>query len=110
MKVTYYADDATQKAASDAIACQDAVNGWAIIHSLHRHIEAMRSSKVVNANGDECQLAGDERNQHPVVILFLDKLVNLAVRENLSRRVSDAYQACIALSRGENAEFEITPL
>ena len=60
-------NECLNKAASDAIAVQDAVNMIAVAGSFHRHLKAMR----------ETGMSGDELNNHPVTICFSSKISSL---------------------------------
>ena len=94
-KVTIKADEATRKAASDAVLAQNACNGRALLGSLVEHLDTMLNEGT------------DIRNQHPVTITFLDKLASLAYTQNFTERVSKAHAACQELSDGQDVEWEI---
>jgi hypothetical protein len=66
-------------------------------------------------------LLGDEFNQHPVLIAFLDKLNSLSRIQRLgpgqgdwdqdaADRITNAHQACEDLAAGKDIEWEVTPL
>ena len=91
-------NEAVQKAASDAVAVQDAVNLVAIVGSFHRHLLALRQANV----------CGDDLNNHPVSIAFVSKFNSLC-RMNFDRE-SAAFDAIDRLQRGEDVEFDVIPL
>ena len=62
---------ALQRAYADALSCQDATNGAALITSLARHMPALWDE--VRAKGE----GTDAMNHHPVIGLFLSKLCSL---------------------------------
>ena len=90
--------ESIKKAASDAIAVQDAVNMIAVVGSFHRHLKAMRE------NG----LSGDEINNHPVTICFASKISSLC-RKTPSRE-ADAFLASNKMANGENIQYEVIPI
>lgn len=96
--VAQAASEVIQKAASDALAVQDAVNLVAIIGCFHRHLLALRQVNV----------CGDDLNNHPVSLAFVSKLNSLC-RMSLDREIK-AFEAIDRLQRGEDAEFEVLPL
>lgn len=91
-------NEAVQRAASDAVAVQDAVNLVAIVGCFHRHLLALKQANV----------CGDDLNNHPVSIAFVSKFYSLC-RLSLARE-SAAFDAIDRLERGEDAEFEVIPL
>ncbi len=97
-------DEQTRAAATEACDIQDACNGRAVLAALVRRLDAMPD------------LDGDKRNQHPVLIAYLDKLASLAKTQYLatwdkvSHRIHAAHEACYSLRNGESVEWEIFPL
>jgi len=92
-------DEATREAASDACFVQDAVNGRAVLASLVRHLDAMPD------------LDGDRKNQHPVTIAYLDKMLSLArAQGHCDERTNAAHVACEKLRKGEPVEWLIYPI
>tara|TARA_R110002167_G_scaffold207033_3_gene411218 strand:+ start:1117 stop:1476 length:360 start_codon:yes stop_codon:yes gene_type:complete len=87
-----------QKAASDAIAVQDAVNLIAVVGSLHRHLKAMR----------ETGMSGDEINNHPVTICFASKISSLC-RMTVERETK-AFGAIEKMANGETVQYEVIPI
>jgi hypothetical protein len=96
--VAHAANEVVQKAASDALAVQDAVNLIAIVGSFHRHLLALQQANVF----------GDDLNNHPVSLAFVSKLNSLC-RMSLDREIK-AFEALDRIQRGEDAEFEVIPL
>jgi hypothetical protein len=91
-------NECLMKAASDAIAVQDAVNMIAVVGSLHRHLKAMR----------ETGMSGNEINNHPVTICFTSKIVSLC-RMTVERETK-AFGAIEKLAIGEAVEYEVIPI
>lgn len=115
MNIIYLPDSVTSKAAKDALEYQDACNGTGVLHSLSRHFTAMRSESMytgINEQGEATnyKLDTDTCNQHPVMILFLDKLTSLANIKDNSESWQDvdlALDACNLLADGKSAEWTI---
>jgi hypothetical protein len=87
-----------QQAASDALAVQDACNLSGVVHGFARAMEA-----VV----DDCRSkkqGSDEYKEHPIVIMFMDKLVSMT-RWNgaLTNGFINAYDDCKKMA-GESVE------
>lgn len=93
---TIHADEATQQAARNAVAIQDAVNLRAIVAQLLEDIDAMRRTAGLDGNGI---------NNHPVVLAYVSKLNSLC-RMNTKREMA-ALQAIDQLARGEDVECEV---
>lgn len=91
-------NECLQKAASDAIEVQDAVNMIAVVGSFHRHLKAMR----------ETGMSGDELNNHPVTICFISKLSSLC--RMTTSRAADAFLASQKMANGENIQYEVIPI
>tara|TARA_R110000868_G_scaffold93618_2_gene258937 strand:- start:14301 stop:14609 length:309 start_codon:yes stop_codon:yes gene_type:complete len=87
-----------KKAASEAIAVQDAVNMIAVVGSFHRHLKAMR----------ETGMSGDEINNHPVTICFASKLSSLC--RMTADREANAFGAIEKLTGGEAVQYEVIPI
>lgn len=93
--------DIVQKHAKDALLMQDACNSGGVINSLADIKRALSK--------DALKTGTDAVNQHPIIIVILDKLNSLARIQgsgNLSR-IMKAYDAVDRLSRGESAEWEV---
>ncbi|QDT24409.1 hypothetical protein [Gimesia chilikensis] len=90
--------ESLRKAASDAIAVQDAVNLIAVAGCFHRHLKAMR----------ETGISGDELNNHPVTICFASKISSLC-RMTPSRE-ADAFLASQKMANGETIQYEVIPI
>ncbi|KAA0139144.1 hypothetical protein FYZ48_10900 [Gimesia chilikensis] len=91
-------NESLRKAASDAIAVQDAVNLIAVAGSFHRHLTAMR----------ETGMSGDELNNHPVTICFASKISSLC-RMTVDRE-ANAIEAIEKLAVGEVVQYEVIPI
>ena len=91
-------NECLQKAASDAIAVQDAVNLIAVVGCFHRHLKAMR----------ETGMSGDELNNHPVTICFISKLSSLC-RLTVERETK-ALGAIEKMANGEAVQYEVIPI
>lgn len=91
-------NECLMKAASDAIAVQDAVNMIAVAGSFHRHLKSMRE------NG----MSGDEINNHPVTICFISKLSSLC--RITADREANAFESIQKLAIGETVEYEVIPI
>ncbi len=96
---TFQADDATQQAARNAAAVQDAVNLRAIVAQLLEDIDSMRKAACLD---------GNDVNNHPVVLAYVSKLNSLC-RMTTEREMA-ALQAIDKLARGEDVECEVLPL
>ncbi len=93
-------DEQTKAAAEEAVAIQDACNGRAVLAALVRRLDAMPD------------LDGDKRNQHPVMIAYLDKLASLAHTQGpgINDRILKAHDACLELKEGKAVDWEIFPI
>jgi len=96
---TFHADNATQQAARNAAAVQNAVNLRAIVARLLEDIDSMRQS---------AGLDGNEVNNHPIVLAYVSKLNSLC--RMTSEREMAALQAIDQLARGEDVECEVIRL
>lgn len=96
---TFLADEATKRAAENAIAVQDAVNLRAILAQLLREVDTMRQS---------ADLDGNAINNHPVIVSYLSKLNSLC-RMTTEREIA-ALQAIDRLAQGHDVQFEVIPL
>jgi len=92
------ADPVRQKAASDAVQVQDAVNLVAIVGCFYRHLLALSQSGI----------SGDDLINHPVSLAFTSKLNSLC-RMTLDREMA-ALSAIDQIEKGETVEYEIIPL
>jgi hypothetical protein len=108
MKVTYYANEFVKKAAQDALDVQNASNSIGVGNTLMRHmVEMNRNCEVKTIHGRH-SIDSPTMSQHPVIILFLDKLGSLARVQDLSNPIiSNAYAACNKLAAGEDVEWEV---
>ena len=96
--ITYVADEATQKFASDAIAVQDAVNFGAVVRSLVRHLDAIERAD------------SDSQMKHPAATYFVDKLAEMSGIQGLgSGRASECYDHCKKLANGEDVTITVIP-
>jgi len=99
--VTAVADgtnEVEQRAASDAVAVQDAVNLVAIVNAWQRHLTAMHRAGI----------CGDSLINHPVNLAFVSKLNSLC-RMTFEREMA-ALSAIDRIELGEAVEYEILPL
>lgn len=86
---TEVTSEAIKNAAKDAMIIQDASNLSGVVHSWSRHM---------NAINDESRRLGkgtDWVNNHPVNILFADKVADMTGRGD---NFGDAYTECAKLS------------
>lgn len=91
-------NECLMKAASDAIAVQDAVNMIAVAGSFHRHLKSMR----------ETGMSGDELNNHPVTICYASKISSLC--RMTADREANAFDAIEKLAIGEEVRYEVIPI
>ncbi len=75
-----------KKIYEDALDCQDACNLSGLVHTLSGHMQAIREEVTADGGGT------DEVNRHPVVQLFLSKLVSLTGGE--FEPGDEAWQTC----------------
>jgi hypothetical protein len=91
-RVEYTIEDIPPDLASDALACQDACNGGAVIHALDRAThELQRKNKGT-----------DWVNQHPVIYMFLNKLISLTSPCELldnSQKFDESYSLCLEAAK-----------
>ncbi len=88
-----------QKAAGEALACQDACNSSGIARSMVEAMDAIRKEPHSwMENGTRVHSGG--LNTHPIVFMFLYKLMALAGHEplNLWDEYSEAEKACQAIA------------
>lgn len=90
--------ESIKKAASDAIAVQNAVNLIAVVGAFNRHLKAML----------ETGMSGDELNNHPVTICFISKISSLC-RMTADREIR-AFGAIEKLANGEEVQYEMIPI
>jgi hypothetical protein len=76
-----------KNAAQDALVVQDACNLSGVVHAFSRAMSAIRES----TNGTA------EANQHPVAVLFADKIMDLVGRPDFND-YGKAYDACKELA------------
>lgn len=83
-----------KKAAEDAVSCQDGCNSSGIARSLVQAIDAIREHDGAGTR---------EINKHPIVFMFLYKLMALNGHEplNLWDEYSNAERACKAIVAAE---------
>lgn len=109
--ITFLPTPAAVKAAEDALQVQDACNGLGVLFAFTRHMEQLNKDDAacVFCNGVSGGLSTAERNQHPIAILFIDKLASLA-GSNLDgvELMSKAWDAVTLLSQGKPADFPIS--
>lgn len=92
--MNYLAGDATQKAAQEALQCQNACNLSGVVHSMSRWMTEIRQEQPMGT---------DDLNRHPVVVLFADKIAQLAGVQNIgSDGYMKAHDGCTALAAGQN--------
>ncbi|MEQ8852779.1 hypothetical protein [Gimesia sp.] len=91
-------NECLMKAASDAIAVQDAVNMIAVAGAFHRHLKAMRKTGM----------SGNELNNHPVTICFASKISSLC-RMTPSRE-ANAFLASQKMANGETVQYAVIPI
>lgn len=85
-------------ATRDALACQDASNASGVARLMVRHMSAIlnesRNTQFVN--------------QHPAIILFLDKMTSLSRSQGISGlRINQAWDVCEKIKAGQEAGWEI---
>jgi 23S rRNA C2498 (ribose-2'-O)-methylase RlmM len=82
--------------ARDALAVQDACNLTGVAHSFSvaccRLREAMKDAGLATDT--------ESVNRHPVVVLWVDKLCQLAGLKQDSDAAADAWRACEELAKG----------
>lgn len=91
-------DEAQRTAASKAAMVQDAVNMIAIVGCFHQQLLAMK----------EAGTYGDNLNNHPVTIAFINKLSTLC-RTSLDREMK-AFDALDQIIAGDDVEYEVIPI
>lgn len=78
--------------ARESLAVQDACNLCGVAQSFARAMIDL---------GDHCPRGTDERNEHPISVLWADKIAHLTGTQGIPysahERVSDAYRAVYAL-------------
>jgi hypothetical protein len=92
------ADDVQRRAASDAVAVQDAVNLIAVVGCFHRHLLALHAANIY----------GDDLINHPVALAFTSKLNSLC-RMTPSRELA-ALGGIDQIAAGESVEYETIPI
>jgi hypothetical protein len=90
--------EAQRRAASDAVAVQDAVNLVAVVGCFHRHLVVLHDAGVF----------GDDLINHPVALAFTSKLNSLC-RLTPSRELA-ALGAIDRIAAGETVEYEVIPI
>ncbi len=85
--MTYTVDEIPPDMAKEALDVQDACNACGVAQALARHMRALMAHPKSNGT--------NWVNEHPVVVLFLDKLVNLATKTNVDYTyVGQAWDLC----------------
>lgn len=90
--------EAQCKAATDAVAVQDAVNLVAVVGCFHRHLVALHGAGVY----------GDDLINHPVALSFVSKLNSLC-RMTPTRELA-ALDSIDRIATGESVEYEVIPI
>jgi hypothetical protein len=87
-------DEEIRQAAEEALAVQDAVNLSGIVHSWSRRLSRLHEKSEAWA-----KMGTDERNKHPINMLWADKVASLTGTQALGlTRVMDAYGECKRLA------------
>lgn len=111
---TIKANTVTVKAARVALEVQDACNMLAVIGAMYRLMQEMRDAN----RADNVIYDGNAECQHPVVLMFLDKLNSLARTQvitsdqdeyvvDIYKRLSKAQDACMQLQSGVDVDWQI---
>lgn len=79
--------EALKRAAQDAMTVQDACNLSGVVHAFARAMTAVREA----TNGTS------EANQHPIAVMFADKIMDLVGRPNFED-YGKAYDTCKELA------------
>lgn len=95
---TTVVNEVQRKAASDAVAVQDAVNLIAVVGCFHRHLRALKDTGI----------GGDDLINHPISLAFISKLNSLC-RMTTSRELA-ALDAIERIAAGEAVEYEVIPI
>lgn len=95
---TAVANEVQRKAASDAVAVQDAVNLIAVVGCFHRQLRALRDTGV----------GGDELINHPISLAIVSKLNSLC-RLTTARELA-ALTAIERIAAGEAVDYEVIPI
>lgn len=108
----YLPTPATVRAAKSAKECQDAVNLRAVLASMLRDIDAINAEHRDATHGKCLGIGGDLINNHPVVIVYLDKFCALSRIQPFGEasRVMAAHAAVDELLKFKSAEFEVIPI
>ena len=96
--IAFGAIEVRRRAASDALAVQNAVNLVAVVGCFHRHLLALHDAGVY----------GDDLINHPVALAFVSKLNSLC-RMTPSRELT-ALGAIDQIAAGEAIEYEVIPI
>lgn len=90
-----------QQAAQTALDCQDACNLSGVLNSFATIVH-----DVIWPEARRLERGTAFVNEHPIVVLFLDKLSSLARCQHLGApRVMEAFAACEKLAKGEDIEW-----
>ena len=89
------------KAAADAIAVQDASNIGGVSHSFRQAIQTLQ--QVSHHIGG---LGTDWINQHPIVCLYISKLISLSRFNNDTEEFHIAYTACEKIAQNKPVYFQ----
>lgn len=85
---------ALQRAATDALQCQNACNLSGVVHSWAEHLDALW------AKAHDLGRGTDWVNTHPVNVLFASKVSALTGGDS-GHRYFDAEDACRRIAKGE---------
>lgn len=81
--------------AQEALDVQNASNLSGVVHSFSRAVTELREALLIESKGSG--ISSDELNRHPIVILWVDKLMSLS---SANERAFSAYQAVHNLAEG----------
>jgi hypothetical protein len=100
IKATVVADETMQRLAKRALEVQDACNLCGVAQAFARdQLELSRSSQSTGTAW---------RNQHPITLLWLDKLCHLSgyPQASFSRQGTDVFTGAADLADGKDITFE----
>jgi len=92
-----------QECAMEALQVQNACNLSGVVHSFGEVMQSISDYAFEHGKGT------DWKNNHPIVIAFIDKLSSLASVQCLDCRLVKmawAYKECERLAEGESTEYE----
>lgn len=87
-----------KQAACDALAVQDASNISGVVHAFSRAMRAVYE----DSNHETAKIRA-----HPIVLLFMDKLKSMTLRNPDLAEMSHAFDACGRMMRAEGPEVVV---